>query len=273
MQLWLGIGLVAVAWPLNWALPGLRTHLLFFPLWLGYCLIVDGWTLRRTGSSPLTRSWREWAAWFAVSAPAWWLFEAINLRTRNWNYVGREHFSDLQYALLATLCFCTVIPAVFGTAELVRASTWVERFANRTPKYATSAAPLLMLLAGIAMMAAVLLSPRQFFPFVWLSLFFILDPINLWLGNRSLLSDLRRGDWRSIVSLSAGALVCGFFWEMWNIASYPKWTYDVPPFEFWYVFEMPLLGYGGYIPFAWELFAMYQLVAGVLGLPRSGPRV
>lgn len=28
---------------------------------------------------------------------------------------------------------------------------------------------------------------------------------------------------------------------------------------------MPILGYGGYIPFAWELFALYQLVAGALG--------
>ena len=25
---------------------------------------------------------------------------------------------------------------------------------------------------------------------------------------------------------------------------------------------MPLLGYGGYIPFSWELFALYHLVMG-----------
>jgi len=28
---------------------------------------------------------------------------------------------------------------------------------------------------------------------------------------------------------------------------------------------MPLLGYGGYLPFAMELFAMYHLLVGVLG--------
>ncbi len=32
---WIGVLLVVVFWPLNWFLPGLRTHLLFFPLWLG----------------------------------------------------------------------------------------------------------------------------------------------------------------------------------------------------------------------------------------------
>ena len=29
--------------------------------------------------------------------------------------------------------------------------------------------------------------------------------------------------------------------------------------------EMPLLGYGGYVPFALELFAIYHLVMGALG--------
>ena len=40
-QGWLGLLLVAVCWPLNWTLPGNRTAYLFFPLWLGYILVVD----------------------------------------------------------------------------------------------------------------------------------------------------------------------------------------------------------------------------------------
>ena len=28
---------------------------------------------------------------------------------------------------------------------------------------------------------------------------------------------------------------------------------------------MPLLGYGGYLPFALELFALYHLIAGLAG--------
>ena len=67
---------------------------------------------------------------------------------------------------------------------------------------------------------------------------------------------LREGDWRPILSLSAGALFCGFFWEMWNYYSYPKWKYHTPGAEFLHVFEMPLLGYIGYLPFAWELYAL-----------------
>ena len=36
----------------------------------------------------LTRSPTAYAGLFFVSAPAWWLFELINLRTQNWIYLG-----------------------------------------------------------------------------------------------------------------------------------------------------------------------------------------
>jgi hypothetical protein len=78
---------------------------------------------------------------------------------------------------------------------------------------------------------------------------------------------LERGDWRPIVSLSVGALICGFFWEMWNYYSWPKWIYHTPGAQFLHVFEMPLLGYGGYVPFALELFVLRNL------LWRGAPRV
>ena len=115
---WLGLVLVAIFWTLNWTLSGLRTHWGFFPLWLGYCLTVDALVFWRTGTSLLTRSWRKYLGLFILSAPVWWLFEALNLRTQNWFYDGAEFFTPLSYGLLTTLSFTTVIPAVFGSAEL-----------------------------------------------------------------------------------------------------------------------------------------------------------
>jgi hypothetical protein len=67
---------------------------------------------------------------------------------------------------------------------------------------------------------------------------------------------VERGDWRPVIALSVGALICGFFWEMWNFYSDPKWIYHTPGAQFLHVFEMPLLGYAGYIPFALELYAL-----------------
>src|SRR6476620_2937488 len=81
---WVGVALIAVFWPLNWALPGMRTAYLFFPLWLGYILVVDALVLTRAGTSLWMRSRRSFVLLFAASAPVWWLFELINSRTANW---------------------------------------------------------------------------------------------------------------------------------------------------------------------------------------------
>jgi hypothetical protein len=258
---WAGLLLIAFAWPLNWGLPGLRTHLLFFPLWLGYALVVDALVLRRSGTSILTRSPRDFALLFACSAPAWWLFEAFNARTHNWQYLGGDRFGGLAYFLLTTLSFSTVMPAVFGTAELVRSAGWMIRFQSGPRLKPTRPVLLAMLGVGLAMLVLSMSLPRYFYPFLWGSAFFLVEPINVWRGRPSLLGYLGRGDWRPVAALALGALVCGLFWEMWNFWSYPKWTYQTPGVEFLHVFEMPLLGYLGYPPFGLELFALLHLIS------------
>ena len=45
------------------------------------------------------------------------------------------------------------------------------------------------------------------------------------------------------------ALTCGFFWETWNYFSLARWTYAIPFVQRFHLFEMPVLGYGGYLPF------------------------
>jgi hypothetical protein len=262
---WLGVGLALVFWLLNWNLEGIRTHWGFFPMWLGYCLAVDALVYYRTGTSLLTRSWKQYVALFLVSAPAWWLFEAINVRTQNWIYLGSEYFTRWEYAFWATLNFSTVVPAVFGTAELVRSFSFMKRLRRGPVIKPDITTTLLFFISGLVMLALMLIWPVYFFPFVWLSVFFIIEPINIWMGNRSLSRWTRVGDWRPIVALWIGALICGFFWEMWNVFSYPKWIYQVPGVQMLYIFEMPLLGYGGYMPFALELYAMYHLLAGLFG--------
>jgi hypothetical protein len=114
-----------------------------------------------------------------------------------------------------------------------------------------------------------LIWPRYFFPLLWLSVYFILEPINAALGFPTLFRRIQEGDWSPVAALCSGALTCGFFWEMWNYLSFPKWIYTVPFVGFAHIFEMPLLGYGGYLPFALEIYALYNLMCGLLGSIRN----
>ena len=269
---WIGLGLVAVFWILNWTLNGLRTQWAFFPLWLGYCLTIDALVLWRTGTSLFIRNWRKYIGLFIASAPVWWLFELANWRLQNWHYDGAEAFSTLQFWFWATINFTTVIPAVFGSAELMR--SFLTKPMKGPIICPTKATTIGFFLAGWAMLALMVAWPKVFFLFVWISLYFILEPINIWLGHRSpragtgttsLVEWTKDGNWRPVVTLWLGVLVTAFFWEMWNALSYPKWIYHVPWGNWFHIFEMPLLGYGGYLPFALELFAMYHLLAGLFG--------
>jgi hypothetical protein len=258
---WVGLALIAVTWPLNWGvgIDGLRTHLLFFPLWLGYALVVDALVARRRGSSILTRSPGDFAGLFLASVPAWWLFEGINEWTRNWTYVGAEHFSDLEYGLLASVAFSTVIPAVLGTAELVRSFDWMYQFKNGRRLGPSRGLLVAFTVVGLVMLALLWFRPRSAYPLTWGCAFFLTVPLNHTLGRHTLLDHTATGDWRPVVSLALGTLACGFFWELWNAHSYPYWTYDAPGVNFWHVFEMPLIGFIGYIPFGLELHALVHL--------------
>jgi hypothetical protein len=262
---WVGLGLVLVFWILNWELKGPRTHWGFFPLWLGYCLSIDALVFLRKGTSLLARNWRKYIGLFLLSAPVWWLFEAVNARLQNWHYNGAELFTPLQFWLWASLSFTTVIPAVFGSAELISSFGFLKRLPRgpriRPDRLTTS----LFFACGLVMFALMWAWPSLFFPFVWISIYFITEPLNIWLGNRNLTHWTQHGDWRPVLALWLGVLLTAFFWEMWNYLSYPKWIYHVPWGDYLHLFEMPLAGYGGYLPFSLELFAIYHLVAGLLG--------
>jgi hypothetical protein len=266
---WVGLALVAVFWTLNWSLSGLRTHWAFFPLWLGYCLTIDALVYWRTSTSLLARNWRKYVGLFIISAPVWWLFEALNLRTQNWFYAGSEAFTPLAFSLVTTLSFTTVIPAVFGSAELMASFDFIKRLKHGPVIAADKRTTLGFFSAGWLMLGLMLAWPRIFFPFMWLSLYFIFEPVNIWMGYRSMAEWTRRGDWRPIIALWSGVLLTAFFWEMWNFYSYPKWIYNISWGNWLHIFEMPALGYGGYLPFALELYALYHLVIGISGRPRD----
>lgn len=256
-RFWFGLFFITLFWYLNWTLEGLRTHWGFFPLWLGFALTVDALVYMRKGSSLYSRNKLAYLGLFFVSMPVWWLFELFNQVTQNWYYDGREFFTDFEYFLLASLSFSTVIPAVFGAAELV--STFLKDKQSKFRIKENESTALYFIRAGAGMLILLLLFPEVFYVFVWTIVFFFVEGFNILLSNKSIISKVSAGNWKPVFSLWVGCLICGFFWEMWNYYSYPKWIYDVPGVNFLHVFEMPVLGYLGYIPFSLELYSIYQL--------------
>jgi len=259
---WFGILLITVFWILNWLLIGLRTHWGFFPLWLGYCLTIDGLVFLRKGTSMIKRNVFIYSLLFIISIPVWWLFEFFNGITQNWFYIGSEFFSGIEYFLLASLSFSTVLPAVLGAAEFAGTFNWIKNL-KQGPRIGNDRKTLgVLFLIGAVMLFLLIIFPAIFYPLLWISIYLIVDSINAAAGNNSLLVYTKNGDWGVIVSLFTGCMICAFFWEMWNFYSYPKWVYRLPYVHVLEFFEMPLPGYIGYLPFSLELFAFYNFITG-----------
>ena len=68
--------------------------------------------------------------------------------------------------------------------------------------------------------------------------------------------------------LFLAGLICGVLWEFWNYWASTKWEYDVPYLGHIKLFEMPVLGFLGFMPFAVESYAIYIFVRRLIPIKR-----
>jgi hypothetical protein len=255
-----GVLLNGLAWISSWARIGPWPYT-FFPLWLGFILLLDGLNVARTGTSPLKRGVGRFVLLFVYSSPFWWVFEALNLPVQNWHYHFDHPYSLLAYIAITSLDFSTVLPAVMELVELFTSFRPLRPLLDPLDPgpVASRRTVLLFVALGIVMLVLPFLLPHYAFGLLWLCLIFLLDPINHLARRKSALGHLLARDWRFFVAIPLAALCCGFFWEMWNSRALPGWWYTVPLVDAApHLFAMPLPGYLGYLPFGIELFVMYQ---------------
>jgi len=263
---WAALLCLAVSWTLAWTrfpwFESFQQHT-FTPLWLGYIGVVSAITMQRVGSCLLTREPARFAALFPLSALFWWFFEYLNRFVANWRYTGIEEFDALEYAFFATLAFSTVLPAVTSTAEWLGTfprldAAFARWYPLRVPRPKLAAA--LVLAVTTLSLAALGVFREYVFPLVWISPVLLIICLQALGGRTTVLAPLASGDWRRIGSFTAAALVCGFFWEMWNYVSLARWEYSIPYVDRFRLFEMPALGYAGYLPFGIECATIAALV-------------
>jgi hypothetical protein len=243
----------------------------FTPIaWTCYILVVDAAVLATRGDSRLHDCPKQFALLALLSIPLWLIFEAYNVRLQNWTYVGvpqRWPLALLGYGW----SFATITPAIFETADLIESFGWF----HPAPAFEL---PRVVRASTVVFGAVCLLLPlvvpqdvaRHLFLLVWGGFIFFLDPINDHFGLPSLLRDFRQGHRSRLYSLLSSGFVCGWYWEFWNYWAAAKWYYIFPMFQHFKVFEMPIPGYLGFLPFALESFVMYVTSSSLLSLLRRG---
>lgn len=274
-------------------------------MWTGYIMLMDALVRRRRGTS-LVSAWPlEFTLLAVISIGSWLVFEGYNLLLLNWRYVGLPENPIARYFGYAW-AFATISPGIFLTYDVLdcylpgRSRPWPDtgggsreepasetpgssdarRRASRDPSGRYRRSPvspqlskpvytLFLAIGAISLLAPLILPSTWMTPLVWIGFAFFLDPINGRLGERSFLSEFFTGDHRSMPMMFLAGLVCGFLWEFWNYWASSKWHYDVPYLGHIRLFEMPVLGFLGFMPFAVESFAIYVFVRRLIPIRRK----
>ena len=243
----------------------------FTPIvWTGYILFIDGLVYAVRSRSLLMTDRLELLVIVVVSIGAWWLCEFYNA-PRFWKSDLELwwHYHNLEPNLMLRRAgydwaFATIFPLLFITAELFTVTIFQRSNAGARIRFSK---PVLIVFIGLGVVGVVwpLLFPSAWLaPVIWLSFIFLIDPINALRGWPAITGDLARGDWRRLWSLLAAGLWCGFLWEFFNYWAISKWTYTVPYFGNVKIFEMPVLGFLGFPPFAVECWVIYIFVRSLL---------
>jgi hypothetical protein len=250
--------------------------------WTAYILLVDGFIFQNTRFLWLLNNPREFFFLAAVSIPLWLVFEAYNLLIKNWYYVNLSPNFVVRYLGYAW-AFATISPGIFQTGELVsclrpfRFGLARSQLPTDDLRLTTSGRRLLtvdyvFILLGAAMLLLPIFRPSPYLAApVFLGFVFLLDPINAHAGDQSLLRDCRDGRYERLVNLLGAGFICGVLWEFWNYWARAKWIYTVPILGDLKIFEMPVLGYFGFPPFALECFTMYVFVRRLVWRRASRP--
>lgn len=265
---WMALLWVVGSWILAWSrfswFHSWQPHT--FPLlWFGYIVCINAFTYHRSGYCLLLDRTRFFCRLFFLSAGFWWCFEYLNQFVNNWHYVNLSEMSYFEYILHTSIAFSTVLPAVLSTYEwLATIPRLTKPFENwHSLSWITShAAGWMFLSVGGLGLGLIGLWPTILFSLLWLSPLCLLLGIQIIRKDKTCVHVVVQGDWRPVILSALAALVCGLWWELWNVYSLVHWEYTIPYVSAFKIFEMPVLGYSGYLPFGVTCLAIAGYALG-----------
>jgi hypothetical protein len=215
-------------------------------LWWGVLLLVDSWNTHRHGLSLWRHRGRQFLAMTVpLSVLVWLFFEALNLAAPQWRYHSRIR-DPLQLVPLGFASFATVIPIVIESWWLISGRRnlpeWPVRWLARHKTFACAAAALVTIVP-------------LFNDVFWLNQ-------GMWLAPALALAPFTPAavpspGYRGVWTLAGAGLLAGLLWETFNYPSLTGWHYvilsDAP-----HLFQMPLPGYFGFVPFALSILIVYE---------------
>ena len=230
--------------------------------WWSVVVFVQSWTKLKKDYSLLYNKFYDFLFLSFLSVPFWLFFELINIKLHNWYYVNLP--SNLFVRWLGYfIAYATVLPAIFTVKGLLDCynRSWKLPHLFRDFLLTLSHCPRsFLMVGGLFLFVLTITFPKFCFPFAWIFLMFLLDPINEHLNLPSFLRQWNNESFSDTEKFLLSGLICGVLWESLNFWAGSKWRYSLPFFNHPKIFEMPVLGYLGFLPFAIECAVFSYLI-------------
>lgn len=282
---WFGLVIFAISLGFLWTKaegPRIIVNWLLIPLFWGIIFLVDGWVYRRAnGKSIIADKPQTLVAIAICSIGGWLLFEFLNFFVlKNWYYPAGNLISKQQFLIYSMLGSSALLTVVFEWYMLLRTFKKISVKYTNGPKVTISKSIWkVVLLISIIGLIAIPFLPNQLFLLIWLvpmlSLISVLSLRNKWTP----VTPLEKGNWSALALIALAYFIQGVLYECWNyfggyhladgtVQTFNPgyWLYSVPYVDVLHVFEMPLLGLFGYLPFGVYCWVAWLVFANMLGL-------
>ncbi len=281
---WVGMVLFVATAIIMWGKfeqPKIIINFAVIPMFWGFSLIIDGLVYSRSnGNSIIGNMPRTLIAIGIASISGWLIFEYLNFFVLdNWYYPMAELVTLSEFYIYALVGSTGLMPMAFEVYTLLNT---FKRLRNRYSYGKKIVLPrklqYAMLILTLAVTFIIGFFPNSMFFIIWLGPLIIfsilLDLLGIWTPFKPI---AQKGDWTPLALICMAEFIMGFLCEFWNYLSAfhnplvthnpDYWVYSIPYVNVLHVFEMPLLGLFGYIPFGAYIWVWWIVVAYTLNIP------
>jgi len=262
-------------WFLNWA---------YVPLYWGFTFMLDGIAYKRTGGKSIfNNNPQELIGIGVASVSGWLIFEFLNMFVQEyWYYPNGDNVPVAEFYTYAIFASSALMPLSFEWYSYFNTFPSFVRMYQNGPRIKFNRAMQYIILAG----SCIVLFLMPFYPTwlcaaIWLAPLLILTVILDIIGVWTPFTPIRHGNWTPVLFLALTYLLEGFLLEGQNylsarhhgleaVTAYPGyWMYNVPFVNGYHVFEMPVMGFYGYLPFGIYCMVWWIAFAYILNIPTN----
>jgi hypothetical protein len=290
---WFWIGLVMWLVPIVflWAhtpRPKLLQDYSDFPLFWGFTLLLDGCVFKRQGHSMLSKYPTEIMGIATASVSGWMLYEYLNLFVnRMWYYPFGNNLikspgnNDEVFLMYSILGSTGLMPMAFEWYDLILTIPSLRHRFDAGVKITMPAwLKIVLLLLAFAGLYGMGYAPGKYFFYIFLLPLVVVSVVLSLLKVWTPFTPVMQGNWTPVLVFGLAYLAQGFVMEGWNCFSATHyspgnpatcyspafWEYKLPYVDGYRIFEMPVVGFWGYIPFSIYCWVWWIMFAYVLGI-------